>query len=109
MASIVLKQREAKTIAFIISGTFSLATASFRFGFKKKKDIGQTATVLKTHTDFDLTDIASRKIRISLSGTETDIDAGYYYGELEITFNVANLDKSADIGVEIVKSVLDKI
>jgi len=107
MASIALKQREAKTIAFIISGTFSLATASFRFGFKKKKDAGLTATVLKTYSDFDLTDLVSRKIKISLSGTDTDIDSGYYLGELEITFNASNLDKSADIGVEIVKSVLD--
>lgn len=106
MASISLKQREAKTISFIISGTFSLATATFRFGFKRNKT-DSSPTILKTHSDFDLTDIVSRKLKISLSSTELDIIEGYYYGELEITFSVSSLDKSADIGIDIVKSVLD--
>jgi len=107
MAEIAIKQREAKTVAFVISGTFSLATASFRFGFKRKKDAGLTATVLKTHADFDLTDIGSRRVKISLSATDTDINSGYYYGEFEITFNAANIDKSVDIDVNVIKSVLD--
>lgn len=107
MTNITLKQREAKTISFTISGTFSISSATFRFGIKYKKDTSVTASILKVHADFDLTDIASRKVKISLSGTDTDIAAGHYFGELEITFNASNLDKSADIGVEIVKSVLD--
>ena len=102
---ITLKQREAKAIVFNISGTFDLSGATFQFGMKKTKN-DETCTIIKAHVDFDLTDIAERKIKIQFSEADLDIDQGKYIGELKTTFTAANIDRSSDLTIKIDESVL---
>lgn len=102
--SIVVKKKEAKTVSFTISGTFSLAGATFLFGVKADYD-DASYLIEKQDADFDKTDIANRIVKISLSTTDLDQTAGNYIGELKITLSASNIDKSGDIAFVIQKAV----
>ena len=101
---ISLKQKEAKTIAFTISGTFSLAAATYQFGVKKHKSVS-AYSIKKVNADFDVSEIDDRKVKVSLSTSDLDLDSGNYKSELQITLSADNIDKSVDIPFEIIESV----
>ena len=104
-SAIKVKQKEAKTISFIISGTFSLSGAEFIFAVKKRKsDI--TYIIKKEDADFNKTEIASRKVKIKLSVDDLNQAATIYVSELGIIFSGDNIDKSSDIRFEIEAAVI---
>jgi len=101
---ISVKQKEAKTISFTLSGTFSLTSATFQFAVKKEKS-GIAYTILKEDSDFDKTEIASRIVKVKLSAVDLDQTAGQYVSELKTTIAADNIDKSKDIIFKIVEAV----
>jgi len=103
--SISVKQKEAKTVGFTISGTFSLTAAVFTFGVKKNK-ADTTYTIKKDDADFDKTEIASRKVKIKLSADNLNQSGGMYIGELKTVVSADNIDKSNDIDFEIIGAVI---
>ena len=94
--SIVVKQKEAKTVSFTISGTFSLAAAVFKFGMKENY-ADAVYLIEKDDVDFDKSEIATRVVKITLETTDLDQVAGNYLSELKITLAADNIDKSTDI------------
>ena len=102
---ITFKQREAKTIVFNLSGTFSLIGAIFQFGMKKTKN-DESCVIIKEHVAFDLAEIDDRKIKIQLSADDLDVDHAKYVGELKTIFSSANIDRSSDLSIKIEESVL---
>ena len=105
MASVSVKQKEAKTILFTISGAFSLSGTTFKFAVKKNKS-DAAYIIEKDDADFDKTEIASRIVKVKVSDTDLNQTAGMYTGELRITFASDNIDKSADINFAIEGAVI---
>lgn len=102
--SITVKQREAKTISLTLSGTSSLAGATFQFRVKAKKS-DSAYIILKEDSSFDKTDIADRIITFKLSTSDLDQIPMMYVSELKIIFDADNVDKSKDIKFEIRETV----
>lgn len=103
--SISVKQKEAKTISFTISGTFFLSGTTFKFAVKKSKS-DAAYVIEKDDADFDKTEIASRIVKVKVSAADLNQTAGQYTGELRITFASDNIDKSGDIDFEIIGAVI---
>ena len=99
MASLTMKQGEAKTITFTVTDSDAAAvdcsstTCSFQVVLTK----GATPVITKADGDFDKTDAATGILTIDISDTESDITSQFYIGELGITFTASNIDKSEDI------------
>ena len=109
MTTITLKQEEAKTIRFTETdsdGTaVSLSTSTLRFNVKRSKR--EAASVIaKVDADFDKISAALGIVTVPLSATDLDLDFGEYVGELMIMFSASNIDKSADISIEIQRAVI---
>lgn len=107
MATITLKQKEAKTIRFTVtdaSGIVNLSTATLTFGVKKNKS-DAAYVILKADALFGKVLAATGIVTVPLSATDTDLDQGEYIGELKTFFSATNIDKSADITVVIEQAV----
>ena len=109
MADLELKQSEAKTIQFTITdsdGTVVDVSSATAIAFNVKKKKSDTTTVIgKTLLNFDVTDAANGIITVNLSVTDTLQTEGKYIGELTVTLSASNVDKSADISIDIIKKV----
>jgi len=103
MADIEFKQKEAKTIRFTLTedGVAVDATgATFKFCIKKTRS-DASYTIEKEDADFDKTDIATGIVTCPLSATDTDIDAGNYFGELKTMVSGSDVDKSQTFVVKV--------
>ena len=107
MATITLKQREAKTIRFTVTdagGAVDLSTATLTFGVKKNKS-DAAYVILKLDAVFGKALAATGIVTVPLLATDTDLDQGEYIGELRTFFSATNIDKSADITIIIEEAV----
>lgn len=105
MVHIPVKQKEAKTVRFTISGTFDLSMAEFVYAVKNKKSEG-AYVIKKEDTDFDKTEITNRKVKVTLTESDLDLVAGSYISELKIILGADNIDKSADITLMVEEAVI---
>jgi len=107
MASITVKQKEAKTVQFTVTNSSGAAVdltgASLKFYVE---DSTETLIIQKEDIDFDKTGEASGIVTVPLSATDLDQTEDSYKGELGITFSGSNIDKSIDIEVNIQKAVI---
>lgn len=107
--NIDVKQKEAKTIKFTCtldgSATDVSSATDFHFGVKRKKT-DTTYLIEKSNEDFNTDDAASGIVKVSLSASDLNLDAGNYIGELRITFSATNIDKSADLDFNVKPAVI---
>lgn len=109
MVGVKFKRKEAKTLRFTVrsgGGIVDLTTATLQFNVKKHKS-ETTAVISKADAVFDKTLALSGIVTVELSMTDLDQTPGDYVGELKTTFSASNIDKSADIPIEIQKAVTD--
>lgn len=109
MADVTLKQKEAKTIRFTVKDADGAAvdlSGTLQFDIKRHKR-DTSATVTKADAAFDKTLAALGIVTVPLSSTDLDLEYGDYVGEFKITFSATNIDKSADISIEIQQAVID--
>lgn len=102
-----LRQGEAKCIKFVITESrlaLDVSAATLRFALKCSK-LDTEYVFVKTDADFDKTEAGVGIVRVSLSSSDLDLSPTTYVGELEITFAVDNRDRSADIEIQIKRSV----
>jgi len=109
MASITVKQKEAKTITFTITSDGSavdVSSAVLSFQVKENKD--DAAVISKTDEDFDKTSASSGIVTLNLSDTDLDLEAITYTAELKTVFEASvNIDKSVDIEFIVQDAVID--
>jgi len=110
MNKIKLKQGEAKKLTFIIKDAdgkaLDLSGAVLTFWAKKKKtDIAPA--LAKEDNTFDKSQAAKGIVSTILDSSDTNIEPGLYIAELKIYFSSTNIDKSADIHLEIKRAVTD--
>ena len=107
MATIEIKAGDRRTISFTVRGpsVAQIAAASFQFAVKKDKD-DFTAIIFKGPAEFDLSEAASRIVKVSLSTAETNQTPGTYVGELLMQVSGGDAPRSADIVVVIGQPVL---
>lgn len=110
MADVTVKQKEAKTVRFTVTdadgSAVDLSTSTLQFDIKRHKR-DTTALVTKADAVFDKTSAALGIVTVPLSETDLDQAYGDYVGELKIVFSGSNIDKSADISIEIQKAVIN--
>lgn len=99
MASITMKQGEAKTITFTVTDSTGTAVdcSSTTLSFKVVDTHSGTEIFSKADADFDKTDATTGIITINVTATNSDVTARYYISELKIIFSGTNIDKSIDI------------
>jgi len=110
MNKIKLKQGEAKKLTFTIKDAdgkaLDVSGATLTFWAKKKKT--DIAPILaKEDETFDKSQAANGIVTTILDSSDTNIEPGLYIAELKIYFSSTNIDKSADIHLEIKRAVTD--
>lgn len=114
MESIILKQKEAKTVRFTVTDSngdavdLSSATLSFMARESTSDGLGATVSIEKSNSDFLRTppyDDANGVVGLSLSTDNLDLEAARYHSELKVVFAADNIDKSANIALIIEESV----
>jgi len=105
VADVTIKQGEAKTLKFIVTNGGDLSATTVKFAAKRQKR-DTTYVVEKADAAFDKSEAATSILYVPLSATDTNQTSGFYYGELKITFAADNIDKSADIIIEIEHAVI---
>ncbi len=112
MATITVKQREAKTIRFTITdadGAVDLSTATLAFMAKSaKSDPDGSAIITKINANFIRAAPYSDSggiVGLPLAASDLDQDHATYRGELKINFSASSIDKSADINLVIERAV----
>lgn len=107
-ADITLRQGEAKTLKFTVTCekgvAANLSTATMYFAVKKKKR-NDVILIEKAHASFDMSQAVSGIVTVPVSAADTSLYPGRYEGELKTTFSASNIDKSADIIIDIERSV----
>ena len=105
VADITIKQGEAKTLKFTVTNGGDLSATTVKFACKRQKK-DATYIIEKLNATFDKSEAATSILYVPLSATDTNQTPGFYYGELKITFAASNIDKSADIIIEIEHAVI---
>ena len=107
MNALEIKVGDRRTVSFTVRGpsVAQIAAASFQFAIKKDKD-DFAPIVNKAPTDFDLSEAASRIVKVALSTAETNQSPGAYCGELKMQVAGGDEIRSADIPMVFLKSVL---
>ena len=108
MATITLKQGEAKTIRFTVTdagGVVNLVGTTLTFGVKKNKS-DAVYVIEKADAVFGKVLAATGIVTVPLLATDTNQPQGEYVGELKIFFVATNIDKSSDITIIIEQAVI---
>ena len=113
MADISVKQKEGKTLTFTITqsgAALDVSGGEFKFAVKQTKD-DTTYLIEKNTADFDDAQASGGILRVGLDESDLDQEPGEYVAELKIDLSTSsaaddNIDKSADLSMEICKAVI---
>lgn len=104
-----LKQAEAKTLRFTIrdkNGELMDVADPTDVSFRvEDRAVPGSFIVNKANAVFDKTKAAAGVVTVSITAVETAQTPGKYVGELRVEETAAQIDKSVDIDVNIVKSI----
>lgn len=110
MASITVKNGEAKTISFTVkrdSIPIDLTLATLSFGVKSGYE-DTTYKILKSDTDFNKVQAALGIVSCTLTATNlaySNIPNGNYLSELKVTITATDIDISANIDFTVERSI----
>lgn len=109
MATVEVKQHEAKTLKFTFtedSAAKDMTGATFTFMVKFVKG-DSSYTVEKADASFDKTSIASGIVYVTLTISDLDLAPGTYVAEIRAYFSDSSVDLSADITFVVKEAVYD--
>jgi len=83
----------------------NLSIATLKFAMKYRKT-DSAYLIEKIDSDFNKSQATAGIVTVELSAIDTNQDMGNYVGELKTTFSASNIDKSADIDIQIDRAVI---
>lgn len=109
MADLILKKKEAKTVALTITdengSVVDVSEATLTFVVKKNLS-DSDAVITKNDDDFDKTDASKGEVSFTLTTEDTD-RIGIFVGELKIYFSATDIDKSGNISLKFEEAITD--
>lgn len=104
-----LKQKEQKILQFTFrnpttKAIIPLIGCIFKLVVENKKG---EEVIVKDDADFDKVNVANGIIRVTLTESNLDLDAGEYVMAIKTIFSNGEIDKSRDYKINLIASIID--